>query len=460
MATGTPSTSNTRKAAASLQMGSGMPSTSNTQEDAALQLSLTPPPGGCSSTSQNRDANAIPGIPQCNNNVLTDDDNLDDEYSSAVDEQDPRIHFKDVIFNKTKDIKNKLTEGKSLTKANKDAILELLIEIQCLTTEFCSSAAKPLNSTCSTSLDLATVAVIRDAIKEEVSKVQQSIDLSIQRQATYADAVKKQTPKPKPVIPVSKPALIISPKIEVSSPAETFNAWKKKISFRDTNFSPSNIQYISNNKLRVEFDTVEHRETALAKTNQPDSEVTAEISKKLQPMVIIKGISAEVPPEELVDIICKQNECVKSLISNDKDLVYKFSRRNRKEHLYNAVFMVSPVLWRTLIKEGKLNIDFQRVHLEDHAALLQCYNCLQFGHTSKICSSESRICSHCSSLTHEFKTCPFKHDKSKINCYNCTQFYKKHNLNIDKTNHSATSENCPRVLHMLQRIRSRTDYGY
>ncbi|XP_026327877.1 uncharacterized protein LOC113236103 [Hyposmocoma kahamanoa] len=76
----------------------------------------------------------------------------------------------------------------------------------------------------------------------------------------HASVTRKQTTNPKEMIPTTKPALIISPTKEVHSPAEILQKWKKYISFRDTNFSPASVKYVSNNKLRVEFDTEVQRD--------------------------------------------------------------------------------------------------------------------------------------------------------------------------------------------------------
>lgn len=58
-----------------------------------------------------------------------------------------------------------------------------------------------------------------------------------------------------PTRPITKPALIVSPTVNVKNSEETLTKWKKGINFKNTNFSPSGVKLVSNNKIRVEFDT-------------------------------------------------------------------------------------------------------------------------------------------------------------------------------------------------------------
>ncbi|CAG4958248.1 unnamed protein product [Parnassius apollo] len=276
---------------------------------------------------------------------------------------------------------------------------------------------------------------------------------------SYATVVKTTKVTEKPPIPITKPSLIITSKKPVSSSQEIIHAWRKSVHFKELTFTPAEVKPVSNHKLRVEFDKQEQRDKILETINRPDSLVSAEIAKKLKPMVILKGIYKDTPVTELVDIITNQNTKIKDLIISPEDIIFKFVRNNKNQKLYNAVFMVAPHIWRVIIEIQKVNIDHQRVHVEDFPAFLQCYKCMQFGHTKKHCTEGNTICSHCSSNTHTYKDCPVKKDINKINCHNCTIHAKKYNLNLN-TKHSTTSLFCPRVLKQIETCKNKTDYGY
>lgn len=387
--------------------------------------------------------------------ALTDEEEFDDPYGSANEELDPISEFRQKIFDCAQQITYKVSENKSVTKQNKESIIEFAKKIMTITEEFTTHNKRPQCSQTSTSED-KIVSIIKDTISLQLSKMNKFTTPL----PTYATVTRKQTVNQKEVIPTTKPALIVSATNEVHSPTETLQKWKKCISFRDTNFSPVNVKYVSNNKLRVEFDTEAQRDETLQKVDSCATEIKAEISKKLKPMIILKGVSQDTPSDILTDVIYNQNDCIKNLTDDSSQLVFRFARNNRNPHLYNAVIMTSPALFRAIIKNEKLNIDHQRIHVEEYIPLLQCYNCLQFGHTRKRCSSDHPACSHCSARTHTYRDCPVKRDQTKNSCYNCIVHNNKYNLNKSPPNHSATSNHCPRVIQMLSKIRSRIDYGY
>lgn len=111
------------------------------------------------------------------------------------------------------------------------------------------------------------------------------------------------------------------------------------------------------------------------------------------------------------------------------------------------------------LKEERVNVEHQRVHVEDFSSFTQCYKCLQFGHIKSKCTADVTPCSHCASKTHTVDDCPDKADKKKQRCFNC----HSHNVKTGKTSndaHSSTSaRDCPIVKRMMQRVNERTDYG-
>ncbi|CAG4996052.1 unnamed protein product [Parnassius apollo] len=170
---------------------------------------------------------------------------------------------------------------------------------------------------------------------------------------SYATVVKTTKVTEKPPIPITKPSLIITSKKPVSSSQETIHAWRKSVHFKELTFTPAEVKPVSNHKLRVEFDKQEQRDKILETINRPDSLVSAEIAKKLKPMVILKGIYKDTPVTELVDIITNQNTKIKDLIISPEDIIFKFVRNNKNQKLYNAVFMVAPHIWRVIIEIQK-----------------------------------------------------------------------------------------------------------
>lgn len=277
---------------------------------------------------------------------------------------------------------------------------------------------------------------------------------------TYA-TVASNGDKPRIKTPISRPAIVISSKDANQTQNEVINEWRKSVSFKKNTFTPARILPISKNKVRIEFDTEEQRNATLKKA-QECNKINAEVAKRRKPMIIIKGVSNEVKSEELIELIRQQNPSVDATVLNDSDIRLCFLRKNylpRNINLYNAVIETTPSVRQSILELKRLNIDDRRIHVEDFSPFVQCYKCLQFGHTKNKCNATEEPCSHCASIEHSFKDCPVKKDATKSRCFNCKSHNAKNNAS-DNDAHSATSsKNCPRIKALIKRITQRVDYG-
>lgn len=370
-------------------------------------------------------------------------------------------NFQNTILNLTERIISALTSGKSLTRVNKQKIFEYIKSIQTTTTTY----QLPSTSTAKTpSIPDNQINIITQTISTEFSKLHTCINKHLTKTPSqspsqspsyisYTDTYAK-----KPITKHSyKHSLIATHTSEPQENSNIIHSWRNSISFRHLDYNPSAVKIISPNQVRVEFDTEHQRNETLTKINLSD-QITAVPGRKLKPMIILKGISRDIKPEDLTDIITKQNPTIKSFCPTDpaQNIKFKFIRKNRKNHLYNAVFIVSPPIWREITNLEKIKIDHQRIHTEDFSPLLQCYKCLSFGHISKSCKINEINCSHCA-LPHELVNCPNKLDKTPT-CINCSKHNQTFGTNLNST-HSATSTSCPRLQSAKARVAKDTDYG-
>ena len=242
--------------------------------------------------------------------------------------------------------------------------------------------------------------------------------------------------------------------------------WKKKVSFRDQNFAPTLVSYISNNKVRIEFSDKKHCEVAKQKASAIGS-LKVDDAKLQNPRVVLKGISKKISPDEVADIVLKQNDWSEHAKSVGKKSVgppkiekcFVLNNRNG-DHMYNIVLEVSPHIHRAMMEMGRVNLDHQRVHAENHSRFKQCKKCLGFRHTTSRCQEKSDKCSHCGSDGHNIQSCQHKSDTKKIRCFHCHQWNKK-NSGSEPTDHRATdTRKCCIVKEIIHRVNTATDYGY
>nr|XP_049701290.1 putative 115 kDa protein in type-1 retrotransposable element R1DM [Helicoverpa armigera] len=338
-----------------------------------------------------------------------------------------------------------IAEGKSVTTANKRLISSAANEIRCVAAKIPTFSAP--QEICATQ-DGNLRQEIATCVREELSKHLATIATPLTPAPlprSYAQAASAPAPRPvsKPP-PPNKPALIVAPQGDSTSQTrqDVVQSFKNAVSFRTTSYAPSRIQAVSNNKLRVEFETEQQRDETLKKLEK-SSQITAEPAKLLRPMIILKGISLDTPSEELVDVIRGQNEELTALAVDSDDLRLAFKRNNRNPKLYNAVLIAKPAIWRKIIDMGRVCVDYQRVHAEDFSTFLQCRKCLQFGHIKAKCTATQAPCSYCSEEGHNTSSCPLREKKGAPKCYNCLQHNTKFKTTHD-VGHMATSNICPR----------------
>lgn len=262
-------------------------------------------------------------------------------------------------------------------------------------------------------------------------------------------------------LPTTRPALVVAfrSKPNNNNPQEIVTAFKEAACFKTRKYNPARVVPVKD-KLRVEFDTEKERDDVLELINSNShSKVKAEVANRLKPMVILKGISKDVADEELVSTILMQNPELGKFAHNNtnKHLELKFKRNNRNDALYNAVLMTTPDAFRALIAMGRVRVDIQRVHVEEHSPFLQCRKCLQFGHTLKNCKNPSTRCAHCAEEGHLAHDCTSKGSSPK--CFNCDRHNTRFPDNKHPTQHTSTSHTCPIVRAMRNKTSNNIDYG-
>ncbi|KAI5638965.1 hypothetical protein NE865_08417 [Phthorimaea operculella] len=351
----------------------------------------------------------------------------------------------------TKEITDLLSGNKHINAATRTQITEKAHEIDKLTREV-------MITTETNYLIVDLKNSVEQTIQTEIRKLTTEVTKTVSS-PTYASVAKTSSfDSPKPSRPKTKPTLIVSPICEDKTRQEVNQTWKKSISFKEVSYAPTAVYPVAKNKLKVEFDTPAQLNETLRRLEN-STEIRAEPTRKLKPMILLKGIYKDVPTDELAQLIINQNEPIKNLTPAETDVKFRFTRNNRNENLYNAVVLVTPEIWKKATEIGRINVDHQRVHVEDFVPLLQCFGCLQFGHTKKNCTSETNPCSHCSAETHSYASCPVKYKKEVEDCYNCLTRDKKFNTKSN-TKHGATSSKCPYMELMKQRLMEKIDYGY
>ena len=79
---------------------------------------------------------------------------------------------------------------------------------------------------------------------------------------------------------------------------------------------------------------------------------------------------------------------------------------------------------------------FPAENYEPRRRIIQCYNCLKFGHVAKLCRQDHPTCSTCG-RDHHAKSCQYR----RVHCSNC-----------DQDGHSATDKQCPKFRDIAMKM--------
>lgn len=170
------------------------------------------------------------------------------------------------------------------------------------------------------------------------------------------------------------------------------------------------------------------------------------IPSKRPTKVRVIGMSENLSSEQLKNKIFAQNP---DLFNNDSalDIVSTFKTKDS----FGAKLIVDPDTFRKMMDESRLRIGWDICHVFEAFDVIRCFNCSDYHHLSKNCTSKKR-CPKCSG-EHILSECT----STVESCCNCSDTAKSLRLDLD-TNHSAMSSECPVYLRKVNAQRQRTNY--
>jgi hypothetical protein len=150
----------------------------------------------------------------------------------------------------------------------------------------------------------------------------------------------------------------------------------------------NNVKKIRNKSVLFELRNKDDCSEFLQTVQNNCANIIAKIPEKRNPRIIIHGIEASFPEEELVEAITEQNPWVKQCLSDPTEqLVKRFIKHSRNGRTQYAVMEVTPKLYRAVMQRGKLYTGYSSCPVKDHIHVVRSHNCSAFGHISADCNS-------------------------------------------------------------------------
>ncbi|KAJ3662783.1 hypothetical protein Zmor_007112 [Zophobas morio] len=213
----------------------------------------------------------------------------------------------------------------------------------------------------------------------------------------------------------TKPAVIIEPKNPEQNFAQTKADIASSIDPANEKIQIAKVKSTKNGGMLVSCLSSDQnlRFKQLAQENLANSYVIRELNG-ISPRVRIVGFSQKYEEDEwveLADYMKSVNNSIFNVSSSCK--IFKFWATKKKRSTYQALLQVDKKSYDRLMAAGGLFIGYDYCIVFDGLDANRCFNCNNFGHSSRVCK-EKLSCPKCSS-EHELSACVAEN----LKCINC-----------------------------------------
>lgn len=242
--------------------------------------------------------------------------------------------------------------------------------------------------------------------------------------------------------------IIIGPKSDSLSDFSSSSATKLKFSEIinpvEIGLKANRVSAFANNSVVIEADSIdEDRLRSLPAFVESGLEIKPET--KLNPRIIIRDVPVSLDSGQIKQFLLQQN--LTNATADDVKIVYLYPANGRTTR--SVVIETTPKNRKTLFAVGKIYMGMTSCRFNDHLTVLQCFNCLKFGHIASKCVNTSH-CAHCSGF-HASTSCS---KTATPSCFNCKE------AKYPESAHSGFDKlRCPILRTRLQNKAKLIDYG-
>ena len=264
---------------------------------------------------------------------------------------------------------------------------------------------------------------------------------------SYAEKV-KQKPTPRP-----NHTLIISSTDPSKTGDKVVEAIRAAVDTKKSGARIDRLKKAGKQKVVLNCSSREDLELVRSKVSS-HKELRAEEARKRNPLIVIKDVLAYHTDADVVEQLRVQNKQLFHDVSQeDNKIRIRYRKKARNPLECHPVLELSPTLHKRFLEAEKVYIGLQRRPVEDQSPLMQCAQCLGFGHTRATCREGKPTCSHCGE-GHTWDKCKSRQEGKPPCCANCTKAQGAR----AGTAHNAFSTECPEKQKWDRIARSRITY--
>lgn len=231
-------------------------------------------------------------------------------------------------------------------------------------------------------------------------------------------------------------SVIVTSSDEQETGDEVLNQIREAINAKEGGVTIDRVRKARDRKVIIGCRSEADRKKIKDRLDKAGGKLHTEEIKNKDPLVILKDVLAYNTEEEVLGALRKQNHKTFEGLGDEDRMEVKYKRKSRNAITNHIILKVSPRLWSRLVERGAVQIDMQRIHVSDQSPLVQCSQCLGYGHTRRLCKEEKETCSHCAG-PHRKIECPEWGAGAAPVCRNCAS------AKLGDTEHNAFSAECP-----------------
>lgn len=244
--------------------------------------------------------------------------------------------------------------------------------------------------------------------------------------------------------------VIVKPKEKTQNSSETIDDIKSKINPSALSIKVNNIQELKNNgAISINCVNKQSVETIGKEIkNQFGDSYEVQIPNLRNPKILVVGMSEELGFDKIIESIKVQNNFSFKVIKCNK--VY---RSFKNKSVFNAIIEVDGNAFDEIMKDGKLNIEWDRCKVYESISVLRCHKCLGFNHKASDCTIGS-CCYKCGEKDHIAKEC----NSMLVKCLNCCRAKESLGLHSLDVKHDSKSVECPMYKRKLNNLKNKIMY--
>ena len=292
---------------------------------------------------------------------------------------------------------------------------------------------------------------LADCLTEMNRTIQESCSKQGASATSFADMVKKGSSSF--VRPKHLSSVAIFPSDNSKTSDETKNMVQNIICPGEMKLKVRGVRKIGKGGLIISTETKDDLEKLKQTVKTASSGLTVDEPRKRKPRIIVIGVPASMPENEVYKCIYDQNLSDKlPTMSRDTFMSsIKLSHKSGRKDAENCNFIIEvpAIIRKALITQDRLFINWTSCPVRDFTLVTRCYKCQQYGHAAKTCKVAAPTCGHCGEEGHSSQDCAKKANAPK--CATCLRFKKQ-------ADHKTGDAACPAKIAAEYRYINSIDY--